>query len=405
MVRMGRSAALAAALWTAALLPASTQEKKDTTKPAAPPKTTDTKPAPAKAVAPPMPDLPQKPADPNVVGMVNGTTITWDQVVARLKSDSKPAFQKSVADASGQLIASKMFGEKPQPSVTITEQEVLASLRNTPSPIVYALLQRMLHEEALAQEASKLGITATDAQVNEYIGLQLKAMRAGGQIPPNVTDDQFLDQVAQRSGVARTRLIQLQRPGIQLTSLVQKDYEKTLGHPLGVNDYIKAEHILVAVPQPAPAAKPEDVKKADAAALAKITKISDDIKSGKRTFEAAAKESSDDTGSKDKGGSLGVFTHGVMVKEFETAAFSLKPGEISKPVRSQFGYHLIKLQQVGKDLTPKERQDALNSILQDPRRQRAYDDQLAKRSKIVNFLPAPPPQPGGPGMMPQPQGE
>src|SRR5262249_51306848 len=57
-----------------------------------------------------------------------------------------------------------------------------------------------------------------------------------------------------------------------------------------------------------------------------------------------AKEESDDTGSGANGGNLGEFKHGAMVKEFDEAATKLPVNEISEPVKSQFGYHVIQVQ-------------------------------------------------------------
>jgi len=69
--------------------------------------------------------------------------------------------------------------------------------------------------------------------------------------------------------------------------------------------------------------------------------ILEKIKSGEK-FGKLAKEFSTDKGSGKKDGNLGYFTKGMMVKPFEDAAFKLNIGEISEPVKSEFGYHIIK---------------------------------------------------------------
>lgn len=61
-------------------------------------------------------------------------------------------------------------------------------------------------------------------------------------------------------------------------------------------------------------------------------------------FAQLAKENSKDPGSKDDGGNLGYFGHGQMVPQFEEVVFKLKKGEVSAPVKTQFGWHLVKLE-------------------------------------------------------------
>ena len=85
---------------------------------------------------------------------------------------------------------------------------------------------------------------------------------------------------------------------------------------------IKCSHILVQ-------------KQSDAIA------ILDRMKKGEK-FGKLAKELSIDTGSAKRDGNLGFFGRGKMVKEFETAAFNLQVGQISEPIKTQYGYHIIK---------------------------------------------------------------
>tara|TARA_B100001105_G_scaffold220628_1_gene188066 strand:- start:424 stop:702 length:279 start_codon:yes stop_codon:yes gene_type:complete len=69
--------------------------------------------------------------------------------------------------------------------------------------------------------------------------------------------------------------------------------------------------------------------------------ILDKIKKGEK-FGKLARELSIDTGSAKRDGNLGFFGRGKMVKEFETAAFDLQVGQISEPIKTQYGYHIIK---------------------------------------------------------------
>jgi peptidyl-prolyl cis-trans isomerase C len=102
-------------------------------------------------------------------------------------------------------------------------------------------------------------------------------------------------------------------------------------------EMIRARHILVKVE---PSASQQDKEKAKV----KANDILKKIKAGDN-FEKLADDQSDDPGSKSKGGDLGFFSRGRMVKQFEDAAFSLKPGETSGIVETQFGYHIIKVEE------------------------------------------------------------
>lgn len=99
---------------------------------------------------------------------------------------------------------------------------------------------------------------------------------------------------------------------------------------------IKARHILITLPE-------DSGEEKSAAAKKRIEEIAQEIKAG-GDFAELARKYSEDPGSASKGGDLGYFSRDTMVKPFSDAAFNLKVGEVSEPVKSNFGYHLIKLE-------------------------------------------------------------
>ncbi|MFN3950825.1 MAG: peptidylprolyl isomerase [Thermaurantimonas sp.] len=111
-------------------------------------------------------------------------------------------------------------------------------------------------------------------------------------------------------------------------SLIREAYER-------MQKDIRAGHIMLELPQNA---APSDTVRA----YNEIMKIRQDILSGKTTFEEVARRLSKDTYSAQNGGDLGFFTVFNMVYPFESAAYNTPIGQISMPVRTQFGYHLIK---------------------------------------------------------------
>lgn len=105
-------------------------------------------------------------------------------------------------------------------------------------------------------------------------------------------------------------------------------------------------------------------------------------------FAEVAKRESDDRGSSARGGDLGWFGKGMMVKSFEDAAFSLKAGEISAPIRSQYGWHII-YKEAERGIQPLDsmRQQVQRQVMRDERAQEA-DKSFIRKTRIEYSLPA-----------------
>ncbi len=119
---------------------------------------------------------------------------------------------------------------------------------------------------------------------------------------------------------------------------VRKAYDENVKR-FAIKEARRASHILIT----ADAAGGAEAKKK---AKEKIDALHAQLKKSPKDFAALAKQNSQDPGSAANGGDLGFFERGSMVKPFEDAVFSMQAGEISAPVESEFGYHIIRLDAV-----------------------------------------------------------
>ncbi|MES2561481.1 MAG: peptidylprolyl isomerase [Pseudomonadota bacterium] len=123
-------------------------------------------------------------------------------------------------------------------------------------------------------------------------------------------------------------------PQIQVDAAEVKKFYDANQRQFGVPESRQARHILIA----ADASGAEDARKK---ALTQAEQIASELKKNPAAFAELAKKHSQDPGSAAKGGELGSFSRGSMVKAFDDAVFSMKVGETSAPVQTEYGYHVI----------------------------------------------------------------
>jgi PPIC-type PPIASE domain len=176
-------------------------------------------------------------------------------------------------------------------------------------------------------------------------------------------------------------------PAMKATEAEIDEYVKA--HPA---EQVHARHILIGTetPDQGEPSKSASNPAAKAQARIKAEGVLKRVRAGE-SFETLAKEFSTDPGSKEKGGDLGWFGHGQMVPEFDKAAFALEPGKISDLVETQFGFHIIKVD----ERRTGDHKQAADAVEQE--KEKKWVDDVVKRSHVTvaeNFqVAAPPPQP------------
>ena len=190
-------------------------------------------------------------------------------------------------------------------------------------------LSNLVDHALMVQMAARTGIQVSDAEIKQNLGLVSKhADMSDKQWQTAVRDELLVEKLKQRDLYSIVRVSDADITQA-IDSLPEKDKKQSSGHT--VTAYYP-QHILITV----------DSKTKDADALAKIRELRTRISSGE-SFESVARANSQDPGSAVNGGVLGWAVDGMMVPEFENAMKSLPKGALSEPVRSSYGYHLIRV--------------------------------------------------------------
>ena len=210
-----------------------------------------------------------------------------------------PAAASAQSESSSQstVVATVNGYEITAREVQLAADDILPQLTEVPANLRFPfVVEYLMERHLLAQAAVKEGIVETEDYKRRLAFYQAKALRDAyfaAKLKPSVTDE-----------------------------AVRKSYDEQAAK-VAVEERARARHILVASEQEA-----KDIS-------ARLAKGED--------FEALAKEYSLD-GSKEYGGDLGYFTAQEMVPAFSEAAFGLKVGQVSEPVQTEFGWHVIKLE-------------------------------------------------------------
>lgn len=211
---------------------------------------------------------------------------------------------------------------RKNPAAKVTDEEATAYLEANPKEY-----GEFLDENP---QLKKMAAQADAEMKKEFATIKVMAERARQDGVDEEEGAKLLVLLQRSQALAGAYLIELQKPEIEQ---YYNEHKSELGQ-------VRARHILIKTDPnelgETPGGKEEARKKAQS--------LLERVRSGE-DFASLAQEHSDDESSKPNGGDLGFFTRGNMVPQFDQAVFSLKPGEVSNLVETQYGFHIIKVEE------------------------------------------------------------
>jgi peptidyl-prolyl cis-trans isomerase C len=261
--------------------------------------------------------------------------------------------------------------------------------------LIESALGALIAAELIYQKAAAAGLKATDAEIQAEFTQFARDYASDAEMNLALAD-RNMDRAALMREMAKTVTIRkfvtenVDKKTVVTPAEVSEYYQKQteeFRHP----ELVRTSHILIRVKDGATEEQERLAKQRAETILARVKKGED--------FAKLAKENSTDASAKD-GGDLGFTPRGQLVPEYEDAAFSLPAGGVSDLVRTQFGYHIIKVTDKKKEgLAPlAEVQQQLTEFLKSQKAQvevGRFVDQLRSQAKIETYVPIRSSQPAG----------
>jgi peptidyl-prolyl cis-trans isomerase C len=253
-------------------------------------------------------------------------------------ADDKQASDEKVAVVNGVVITRDQYDKELQVHLKRVSRQGKLISDDQMAELKKEILEGLIEGEVLYQESRKAGIKVDDQRANDQLAAIKKRFPNDEEFKKvlnnmNLTEDEVKMQI--HRGLTIRELIDQK----VADKIVIKDEETKVyydGNPQFFQqpEQVKASHILIQVEPTADEAAKTEARK-------KIAEVQQKLKDG-GDFAALAKEYSQGPSSA-KGGNLGYFRRGQMVKPFEDTAFSMKTNEVSDLVETRFGYHIIKV--------------------------------------------------------------
>ena len=248
------------------------------------------------------------------------------------------------------------------------------------------VLETLINQELLYQESQSKGIKVEAKAVNEQFAVLKKRFASEDEFKSALRKGKTSETILKSQMRKRMAIQQyVENEFVQKVKVSEKEVkEYYTGHPdaFKAPEQVRARHILIKADPGAEASEKKEARK-------KLEEVRKKLQKG-GDFEALAKEYSEGP-SNVKGGDLGYFRRGQMVKPFEEAAFSLPPGKVSDIVETRFGYHLIKvIDKKSESIVAYEQvKDNLKGFLKQKKVYKKVNDHIEKlkrKAKVERFL-------------------